>query len=245
MMQTVSLYLAFFAIWIGSVLLMRDTVRLHYGADSADKLNTTARMRFRTWLLIWLAIATVLSVLAFLNPAVRLPGFVIPASVVLLALAYGSVLRKLTQHQGSNSSDAWRVALGLQRWRAYFGGLILLGGALSLLPWSFALAAGLGDIFVGLWAMWLHRLANKQGRNLSLTTIYAFTILGVADLINAGRLGGAVVLPWLIERNMPGFILLLPLFGVPIMLVTHFWILRSKRLANDGAQTAHGLKFMA
>jgi hypothetical protein len=232
MMQTVSLYLAFFAIWIGSVLLIRDTVRLHYGADSADKLNTTARMRFRTLLLIWLAIATVLSVLAFLNPAVRLPGFVIPASVVLLALAYGSVLRKLTQHQGSNSSDA------------YFGGAILLGGALSLLPWSFALAAGLGDIFVGLWAMWLHRLANKQGRNLSLTTIYAFTILGVADLINAGRLGGAVVLPWLIERNMPGFILLLPLFGVPIMLVTHFWILRN-RLTNDGAQTAHGLKFMA
>jgi hypothetical protein len=110
---------------------------------------------------------------------------------------------------------------GLQSLRAYFGAVIIIGAALGLLPWAFALSAGVGDIAVGLIAQALKRRAVRNP-----IAAWSFTLAGMADLINAGRMGAVVVTPWLLERQMPGFLLMLPLFGVPLMLANHVQTIR-------------------
>jgi hypothetical protein len=213
-MQTVFLFLGFLAIWLGSTRVAWTSWRIHHSGHRHAGVYTKA-------LLAWFVTTSALAGVALFSPNLRFPAWLLPVSVVALSAAYFAVLRIVSP----DARSTWPQTLKLQRWRAYFGGLIVLGAATEVLPWSFALTAGLGDIAVGVWAAWLHRRVSA-GKQLGVPMVLAFTAFGIADLVNAGRLGASLVLPWLIERQMPGFILLLPIFGVPIMMASHFWMLR-------------------
>jgi hypothetical protein len=238
--STAALYIGFAAVWGGSWLLANNNLEMHRVALGRPGGSQARRLRAVT--VIWFSAATVLALVAFLRPDVRLPPPVIPALVATLAVLYAVLLWRTARGQqpptAKQALQSWNAGVGLQRWRAYFGALILLGAALGNLPWSFALAAGVGDVAVGLWAAWLQRRGTLQLIEPSLAHKLAFTTFGVADLVNAGRLGGAVVVPWLLERQLPVFLLMLPLFGVPILLVTHFWMLRCALGSRDGSSAA-------
>ncbi len=180
----------------------------------------------------WLLLALVAAVAAMVNPQLRIAPAVLPAAIVTLTVLFTvtvAMRQDLRQRADAATLGDW---FGLHALRIYFGLVILAGAALGLLPWTFALAAGLGDLAVGLVGAVLRASAWHGARHPALA--WAFTLIGMADLLNAGRLGATVVVPWLLERQLPGFLLLLPLFGVPLLLSTHVQTIR--HLLREHAQ---------
>jgi hypothetical protein len=192
----------------------------------------------------WLLVATAAAAAAMINPQLRIAPALLPATIVTLTVlsTLTVVLRRdLRQRADAATLGDW---FGLHVLRIYFGFVILAGAALGLLPWAFALAAGLGDLATGFAGAALRASAWRGARHSAVA--WTFTLIGMADLLNAGRMGAAVVVPWLLERQLPGILLLLPLFGVPLLLSTHVLTIRhllahrSGRM-DRGKDPSHGL----
>lgn len=203
------------------------------------------RSRFAASVLgAWLLAAMAAAVAAMLNPQLRIAPALLPAAIVTLTVL--STLTVLLRRDLRRRADAATLGdwFGLHTVRIYFGLVILAGAALGLLPWTFAWAAGLGDIAVGLAGAALRASAWRGARHPAVA--WAFTLIGMTDLLNAGRMGAVVVVPWLLERQLPGFLLLLPLFGVPLLLSTHVLTIRhllARRKDRTGRDddSIHGL----
>jgi hypothetical protein len=208
--NTIALWSCFAAVLLGMAALARQNLRF-YGNG-----------RFiRTYFLIWGGLAIGIGLFNMLSPGFRFPAWFLPVSIISMTLLFSvSVASREELSQRATQADLldW---YGLQSLRAYFGTVIVVGAALGLLPWAFALSAGVGDIAIGLIAQVLRRRAVR-----SPIAAWSFSLAGIADLINAGRMGAVVVTPWLFERQMPGFLLMLPLFGVPLMLANHVQTIR-------------------
>lgn len=171
------------------------------------------------YLALWFALALAVALAFLVMPGQQLPPWLVPAAIVILTLQFTLLLSWRADLQANRQCASLPDWTGLQTLRAPFGLVILAGGLLGLIPEQFAWAAGLGDVAVGLTALLLRRfqLSDLSGRVVA----WVFTAAGMADLINAGRLGGALVVPWLAERQLPGFLTMLPFLGVPIFLALH------------------------
>jgi hypothetical protein len=210
MTNVFALWSCFAAVITGLLVLVRQSWRFYGGSGFVAKL-----------LLGWFAVALILGLYAMLTPGLRLPTWSLPVVVISLTVTFNIVIlnnKDMREHAEHASLNAW---FRLQFLRAYFGGVIVIGGILDLLPWQFALAAGVGDLVVGWVAMLL-----TQFKRIPKPVLWGFVIFGVADLINAGRLGGVMVVPWLVERQLPGFLVMIPLMGVPMMLAAHLQMAR-------------------
>jgi hypothetical protein len=219
-----------FVLMAGLNLVLGMLVWRQLGITGAELVGQAAgiwalRMRWLTVGWFVLALGLGLSPLfqqPWATPAARpaLPiGIMIP-TVIGSALLWLAVHRRLV-HQ---LPLAWLI--GIHSMRALFGGLLLAFGMVGQVPWEFALEAGLGDILVGLLAIPLARMAAQPVPPRGL--ILAWNILGQLDLLNALRLGVTVVVPFLVSTQSPAVIAMLPLFGVPIYVLTHiylFWLL--------------------
>jgi hypothetical protein len=53
-----------------------------------------------------------------------------------------------------------------------------------------------------------------------------FAIVGIADLLNALRLGVQVAVPALVASQTPPMLLMLPFYVVPVLLAQHLLMLR-------------------
>ena len=187
------------------------------------------------YLALWFGLALTVALTFMFLPGQQLPPWLVPAAIVILTMQFTLLLSWRTDLQAHLQSATLPDWYGLQTLRAPFGLVILTGGLLGLIPEPFAWAAGLGDVAVGLAALLLRnfQLSDSSGR----VAAWIFTAAGMADLINAGRLGGALVVPWLAERQLPGFLPMLPFFGVPIFLALHIQtVLLLLRAARSGRQ---------
>lgn len=197
-------------------------VQLGLGLLIFQNWNFYGRGRFiGRYLMVWAGIATVIGLYNMLRPGAPLPAWFLPLAIVSTTVLFSiTVVRRSELREIADRADLtdW---YGLQRLRVYFGAVILIGASLGLLPWPFALAAGIGDVVVGLSARFLERRAIRHS-----AVAWLFTLVGMADLINAGRMGAQIVVPWLLERQLPGFLLMLPLLGVPLMLANHVQTIR-------------------
>lgn len=227
-MASTSLWLCFAAIVAGSAVTAWQTWH-HYGRGT----GTAA------FLGVWFLLALVAGSSGMVSPDLRLPAWAPPLAVAILTIIMNvAVAQRPSMHQASKAArlSDW---YGVQRVRLYFGVAIVVGSALGFLPWEFALTAGLGDIAVGAAGFALRRLERQSLAPRSPGLAWVFTGAGMVDLTNAVRLAGGMVAPWLLEREIPGFLLMLPLFVVPVMLSNHFQTVRHlARVREAKAATA-------
>jgi hypothetical protein len=113
-------------------------------------------------------------------------------------------------------------------WRVLYGLALLLIGLQGGLPTEFFWSAAIGDIFVGLWAFAI--MARRP--NVSRGELIAWNGVGLFDLLHVLALG-ALFLPkfYSTHPDVPP-LNLLPLVGVPLLLVLHIMTLLGQRNAT-------------
>ena len=127
-----------------------------------------------------------------------------------------------------------RLLIALQSWR--FGGFVFIAmSANGLLPASFAIPASLGDVAMAVTAPFVANYVVRVGR-AAMPLLIGWTIFGFLDLIAAVTLGilnsegplgilSDQVLTTDLVTRLP--VVLIPTFGVPLMLVLHILALRA------------------
>ncbi len=134
----------------------------------------------------------------------------------------------------SESFRAWaasldlRLMIQLQSWR--LAGFVFISfSANGLLPASFAIPASLGDAAIALTAPFMANYVARRGR-AAMPVFLAWTVFGFLDLVNAVTLGvlnsrGPIgilsdqIVTTELVTHLP--VVLIPVFGVPLMLVLH------------------------
>jgi hypothetical protein len=107
--------------------------------------------------------------------------------------------------------------IDLGPWRVIYGCALLVIGLLGGLPPEFFWSAAFGDIVVGLWAIAM--MARRP--QISTREVIAWNVVGLIDLVHVLVLGAIylrgfyLMLPDVVPLN------LLPLTGVPLLLVMH------------------------
>jgi hypothetical protein len=113
-----------------------------------------------------------------------------------------------------------------QSWRVN-GLVFLILGTLGILPWLFALPAGLGDMAIGITAPWVAEkwIAGKFADAEHKKSYISWQILGILDLVTAVTLGTTARL---IDPSGPGMgamtvlpLSLVPTFIVPLLFIVH------------------------
>jgi hypothetical protein len=181
----------------------------------------------------WLGVIFLLAATGFFvrgtEPPWRLGlAILVPLAAVALALWRSDAVRA-----GVRSLDL-QFLTTLQAWR--LAGFVFIAFSVNgLLPDSFAIPASLGDIAVALTAPLVARHLDR------LPLFIGWTVFGILDLVNAvtlGVLNSAGPLGLLTDgtlttdltTRMP--LVLIPAFGVPLMLVLHMLSLAHLRLRS-------------
>ena len=102
-------------------------------------------------------------------------------------------------------------------WRAVFGSLLLLLGLAGGLPAVFFRSVALGDIAIGLWAIWI---ATRTQR-VSDRHLLVWNVAGLIDLLHVIPLAVIVLRPFIIANPDAATLNLLPLVGVPLFIALH------------------------
>ena len=180
-------------------------------------------------LLTWFAAAFALS-----GPIVRGPAFLAPLLLWCCVLGVALCWRR------SPSLQAWAAGLDLRGpllWhtvRIYFGVRFLQLHAAGELPGAFALAAGWGDIAAGALALPAALAASRPGAR---RWVLAWNALAFADILfvvfNAARLFLTQRESMLAFTQLP--LRLLPLFVVPLVILSHLLVFARLRRAGRAA----------
>lgn len=101
----------------------------------------------------------------------------------------------------------------------YFGTTFLIVGlVVRELPAEFAVPAAFGDLVTVLFAYMAFVTLQRSRDNSRLFSVWLFNVFGTADLLLALMLGALLVKP----ADL-GFAYSIPIFYVPMLLVTHFY----------------------
>jgi hypothetical protein len=132
------------------------------------------------------------------------------------------------------------VLTAVQTWRV--GGVVfLILMAFGLLPASFALPAGLGDIAIGITAPWIAGAVKR--RTISKGAFITWQIAGMADLVIA--VGSGVLSSGILAHGVTTKIMgqlpmsLIPTFAVPLLLILHIIQIAQARRPEFPASPAH------
>lgn len=192
-------------------------------------------------LLIWLAAALVLGANgSFVGEpgAPPLPiffGVLVP--IIVFLVAYVSIR---SFHDFVMSLDL-QLAAGIQAWRFAGLGFIALY-AYGILPGVFAWSAGLGDIFIGITAVWVMQTLRRKPEFAASGLFRIWNLLGILDLVSAVSTGAYSAFRGIgITETVTTFpmgqmpLVLIPVFLVPLFLMLHFVsLLQSRHLAVAG-----------
>lgn len=158
-----------------------------------------------------IATHTTLGAVVAFTPGLQ-PALLLGAIMAAVALAWPA--RSLP------ASTPLESMLSLFYWRAVFGALIIAGYAADRLPAGFAVSAGLGDMAVTMLMIVVLALRTPAG-DISRRPLWAWNVLGLADLLIAVPVLGALVLrPWAQQRGLTGHFAL-QLFVVPVFIGLH------------------------
>jgi hypothetical protein len=103
------------------------------------------------------------------------------------------------------------------------GAILVLLFNQGMLPASFGLEAGIGDMIAGLFAPVVAYLTLKS-ISKNRTWILLWNVFGLLDLVNAIRMAALVLTPFFNATGLPALIGILPAFGVPLLLSWHLYI---------------------
>ncbi|MGL4975237.1 MAG: hypothetical protein ACRC56_08070 [Bosea sp. (in: a-proteobacteria)] len=156
-----------------------------------------------------------LAAMRLLPPPLGLPGVIFSVLLGFLALMFLQPVRDFFR----NADLVWLVTMG--GWRPVYGGALLAIGLLGGLPPAFFWSAAIGDILVGIWALWM--MARKL--NVSRREVAAWNIFGLADLAHVLVLGAINLRPFYLANPDVSPLNLLPMAGVPVFLALHIMTL--------------------
>jgi hypothetical protein len=111
------------------------------------------------------------------------------------------------------------VDLGI--WRLIYGTALLVIGLQGGLPPEFFWSAAFGDILVGLWAITI----MTRRPNVSRREVTLWNVTGLLDLLHVLALGALYLPPFYTSQPNIAPLNLLPLVGVPMLLVLHIMTL--------------------
>lgn len=152
-----------------------------------------------------------LSALRFLPPPRGQAGAILALIVALNVLCvFPSVRRMFLSIEHSHFID-----FGL--WRVIYGVGLLAIGLLGGLPSAFFWSAGIGDILVGVWAITM--MFRKP--HLTNREITAWNLVGLLDLAHVLVLGAIHLRGFYLTHPDVAPLNLLPLVGVPLLIVMH------------------------
>lgn len=115
----------------------------------------------------------------------------------------------------ANIDPLFLARLGI--WRAVYGSLLLAMGLAGGLPAGFFRSVAMGDIAVGLWAIWIATRAQR----VSDRHLLAWNIAGLVDLLHVIPLAVIVLRPFILANPDAPTLNLLPLVGVPLFIALH------------------------
>jgi hypothetical protein len=111
------------------------------------------------------------------------------------------------------------ILVAVHTWRVV-GIAFLWGVSQGILPPAFGIPAGVGDILIGVTAIPFAYFLRK-GFSWSKYALVVWSVLGIADLVNAISLG-LITAPELPGSTMTTFPwVLIPTMGVPLALILH------------------------
>ncbi len=111
------------------------------------------------------------------------------------------------------------ILVAVHTWRVV-GIAFLWGVSQGILPPAFGIPAGVGDILIGVTAIPFAYFLRK-GYSWSKYALVIWSVLGIADLVNAISLG-LITAPELPGSTMTTFPwVLIPTMGVPLALILH------------------------
>ncbi|GAB4522186.1 MAG: hypothetical protein Tsb0019_23950 [Roseibium sp.] len=186
---------------------------------------------------LWSAAASMLGERGVLMPPETVTG--VPYILIFLfgGTAVLAGLGRLTRPGRAVTDRADQRALMVFQVPRVMGGVFLAGWAFGVIPWQFALPAGLGDIWAGV-AGWQAYRALRHGAENARTLVWRANIIGMADFAVAVVTGlmtsegflhvMAVERPNIINQYP---LVLFPALFVPIFLTAH--ILSVVRLRQD------------
>lgn len=155
-------------------------------------------------------------------------GFLLPLALLLpLIIGLPLLLRSSWLGQVLDvTPPSWLV--GLQVYRV-FGSVWIIAWATGVLPGAFALPAGIGDTLVGILAVPVAGIVNRNR-----AAGVGWNLLGILDLTNAFVLGTLAV-----QGQFPYPLVLIPTFAVPLSILFHAVSLRQlRRGALSDSQTS-------
>jgi hypothetical protein len=152
-----------------------------------------------------------LAAFRFLPPPAGQAGAILGLIVALNMLRFAPSVRQMFQ------SIAMTRLIDLGVWRLIYGAALLAIGLLGGLPSEFFISAALGDIFVGLWAI----MMMVRRPNISTREVIAWNMVGLLDLAHVLVLGALYLRGFYLTHSDVAPLNLLPLVGVPLLLVIH------------------------
>jgi hypothetical protein len=190
-------------------------------------------------------IAAVAAAASHVDAAAQLAVRVFPAGLALgIGLAVASLFWSSTRRAFDRMRDGdVRLLVGT---RAAFGAMLLGYGALGLLPESFALSAGIGDVVAACLAIGAPGSLDRAGSRATRAVVHG---VGLLDMMMVVAEAILVVRPFAMEH--PGVVtsMTLPWVVVPLMVAVNLHgvrqVLASPRVAEslrDGPEPARGVR---
>lgn len=191
------------------------------------------------------AIAAIAAVASHVDAAAQLAVRAFPAGLALgIGLAVASLFWSSTRRAFDRMRDGdVRLLVGT---RAAFGAILLGYGALGVLPESFALSAGIGDVAAACLAIGARGSLDRAGSRATRAVVHG---VGLVDMMMVVTEAILVVRPFAMEH--PGVVtsMTLPWVVVPLMVAVNLHgvrqVLASPRVAEslrDGPESARGVR---
>jgi hypothetical protein len=202
----------------------RSSMLSSVDSKSSVPARTTSAIPNRLWLGLggWFCLALSLAAIGLLE---RLPVFVIPAFIWTPVLLVALASRQFPALRRALEAVPLALLVGFHGIRAVIGGAFLIYTAHGLLTPRFALPAGYGDIAVGLLAIPIAVRAARSADARPERLVFFWNVFGLVDIlltfVNAQRIllfgeGAPAMRAFFIFPNQ-----LIPLFVVPLVLLTH------------------------
>ena len=187
-------------------------------------------------LALWLALVFVLGWhRSFDRPAGSAPLPILLGVAVPLVVFLAAFLAVRAFRQFVLTADL-RLITGIQAWR--FAGLGFLAlSTYGILPNVFAWPAGLGDIAIGVTALWIMLALLRRPAFARSRTFKAWNLLGIADLAVAVGTGALVSM---LATGAAGEITTAPMARLPLVLIPAFLVPISTMLHLTALVQARG-----
>jgi hypothetical protein len=210
-----------FGFWL---ILSEGLAKIRIAQRVKNVWRWTAAIVLIGWLLVYLSLAVNPPSGAVLASSVTLPFVVLGTLAGILPFLVSPVFRQIVRA----IPETWPVGIHAIR---VFGSIWFALGDMKLIPPEFAIPSGIGDMVVGLLALWMVYLLVKR-KPYARTLVIGWNLLGVLDFALALTTGLTFIRPYAALVAASGvstlylnYVFLVPTVAIPLLTALHFYSL--------------------